>query len=227
MKCIIPCAGESSRMSYIPKHLIRIGGKPLLKHVIDIWKDSVDNFIFILKRSMTYLWEYLPENSAVVFQDEPKGLADAILKVEPYVDNDFVLALGDCLQKGQFGMGGKKLPIGIGVWKKCSLEELNKSYSVEEYQGLVKFLVEKPRVPDESHLDYLGCGMGTYFLDRRIFKYIKDVLPKLVPGGGDLTEILQHMIFSGEEIVPVHFRGNYMNVTSPEDIKKAEGMLGN
>ena len=101
MKCVIPCAGESSRMSFVPKHLIQINGKPLILHVVDAWKDYVDSFIFVIRRSATYLWEYLPENSSVVFQDEPKGLADAIMQSEKLVAGRFIINLGDCIFNGK------------------------------------------------------------------------------------------------------------------------------
>lgn len=219
MKCIIPCAGESSRMSHIPKSLLLINGRPILAHVVDMWKDSVDNFIFVLKRSATYLWEYLPTNSAVVFQDEPKGLADAILRAEPYVSNRFVIALGDCIQSGLFKIPKKEPRLGLGVWEGSSEEELRKSYAVRILGRKIVGVVEKPTKDQRGY-----CGMGTYFMDPRVFDYIKKT--KVTPGGGDFTEVLQAMIDNGEKIHPIYFQGTYINVGSPEDLKKAEKILG-
>ena len=220
MKCIIPCAGESSRMGYVPKHLVKIAGKPLISHVVDAWEDSVDSFIFVLKRPATYMWEYLPENSAVVFQDEPKGLADAILRAEPYVDERFMVALGDCIYKGTFEEGGD-FELGLGVWRTSDIEEIWKNYLVfiSIPEGLISRLIEKPRV----NLPHGNCGMGVYFLDKRIFDYIRKC--EVTPGGGDLTFVLQTMIDCGEEIHPVEFTGSYVNVGSPEDLLKAEEVL--
>lgn len=222
MKCIIPCAGESSRMAYVPKHMVTIGGKPLLLHIIDTWRDSVDSFIFILKRSMAYMWEYLPENSAIVFQDEPGGLADAILRAEPYVNGKFVVALGDCLFKGEFEEIDCNL--GIGVWvtslpKLQETGELYKNYLVEARHNQVIHLKEKPK--DLKAVGY--CGMGVYFLDERVFGYIRNT--KVKRGGGDLTEVLQAMVDAGEKLSAVWFHGDYINIGSPEDILKAEKMV--
>ncbi len=215
MKCVIPCAGESSRMSHVPKHLIQIKGKPLLLHIIDMWKDHVDGFVFVLKRSATYLWEYLPKNSIVVFQDEPKGLADAILQAEGCIDGRFIVNLSDCVLSGKFA--DKKFELGIGVWKVVN-EEYWKSYAVQtNADGLVLKVIEKPK----SIVGY--CGMGTYFLDTRVFDYIRKAA--VSPSGGDFTEVLQGMIDAGEKITPVWFEGKYINVTYPEDIEKAEAIL--
>ncbi len=219
MKLIIPCAGESSRMFYVPKHLIRVSDKPLVTHIIDAWKDIVDSFVFVVKRSMTCMWEFFPENSAITFQDEPKGLADAILRAEKCVSGKFIINLGDCVFKGKFEE--KKFDLGIGVWKTNDLTEINKSYLVGVGPGgLVACVDEKPNLLSIPEGHTRNCGMGTYFLDERVFDYIRNYKGK--PGGGDFTGVLQAMIEAGEAITPVWFEGEYVNVTSPEDIEKAE-----
>jgi len=226
MKCIIPCAGESSRMSYLPKYLVRIGDKPLLLHIVDIWKDYVDSFVFILKRSATYLWEYLPSNSIIVFQDEPNGLADAILQAEKCVDGKFVVALSDCLHKGTFieeMFATSNFNLGVGVWKTDILDEVNKSYLVEAEDERVTRVIEKPDIHSADISGLSNCGMGTYFLDTRVFDYICNTI--VVPGGGDFTDVIQHMIDMGEKVVPMWFEGKYINVTHPEDLRKAEELL--
>lgn len=220
MKCIIPCAGESTRMGQIPKSLLLVDGKPLLAHVIDTWRESVDGFIFVLKRSSTYLWEHLPQNSAVVFQDEPKGLADAILRAEPYVNGRFVVALGDCIYNGRFDYPLQRLEIGVGVWETSDTVELRKSYGVFLEGGLVAKVREKPK-----RISTKLCGMGVYFFDTRLFNYIRKARRFLIRGGGDLTEVIQFMIDSGEIIYPVFFEGKYINVTAPEDLLKARDLF--
>jgi len=220
MKCIIPCAGESSRMQYIPKMLININGKPLFLHVVDFWKNRVDQFIFVLRRKDTFYWEHLPENSAVVFQDEPKGLADAILRAEPYVNERFVVALGDCLYKGTFYWSEQRM--GVGVWETYDLNEINKSYlvGVSPTTGLIEDVIEKP----DTTVPHGNCGMGVYLLDTKVFDYIHRATFVNI-SGGDFTFILQEMVNDGEKISPIWFEGKYVNVGSPEDIIKAEEVL--
>ena len=220
MKCVIPCAGESSRMAYVPKMLININNKPLLNHIIDYWKDKVDNFIFVIKPENNYYLEFFPENSAIVFQPEPKGLADAILRAEPYVDDKFIVALGDCLQRGTFKITEQLADLGIGVWKTHSVKETRKSYRVIVSNNLVKHVEEKPGV---LLTPPFNCGMGTYRLDKRVFEYIRN--RKVIAGGGDFTEVLQNMIDDGNAISPLWFTGEYVNVGSPEDIAEAERIV--
>lgn len=220
MKCIIPCAGESSRMAYIPKMLIRIKGEPLISHIVEFWKDKVDGFIFVVRRKDTFYWDFFPANSAIVFQDEPKGLADAILKAEPYVGGNFVIALGDCLYRGVFSE--EQMGFGIGVWSTYNVKEVEKSYLVEVRNGTVSTVEEKPKVSMGSRMP-MDCGMGVYFMDSTVFHYIRK--SNAVPGGGDFTLVLQEMIDHGISINPVWFSGKYINVGSPEDIAMAEEIL--
>lgn len=220
MKCVIPCAGVSSRMYYIPKMLIQVKGKPVLAHLIDFWADRVDGFIFVVRRKDTFYWEHFPKKTAIVFQDSPKGLADAILQVEPYVNGRFIVALGDCLQKGIFAMTSEQAGLGMGVWETSSIKETKKSYLVSVENGLVSHVQEKPLILLDPPYN---CGMGTYFLDERVFEYIRRA--DITPGGGDFTAILQDMIDDSKPISPVWFIGKYINMGSPEDISLAEKVL--
>jgi dTDP-glucose pyrophosphorylase len=219
MEVVVPCAGHSSRMHYVPKHLVEINGKPLFQHAIDAWKGVADLFVFVIRKDQHYLLPYLPRNSVVVFQEEPLGLADAILQAEPAIKDKFVVHLGDCLVRGTFQVNGCQL--GIGVWNTYDRDEVNKSYSVEGY-GKHLLLVEKPSIPDQIPGPY-ACGMGIYFLDRQVFKYIRNY--EGPTGGGDFTQVLQNMIASGLDVKPVPFTGAYINVGSPEDLIKAEELL--
>jgi NDP-sugar pyrophosphorylase family protein len=218
MKCIIPIAGLASRMGYIPKTLLNINGKPLLHRIVEFWKDDVDSFIFVArKEAMSYLWEILPENAIVVFQERPQGLAHAILQVEKCVhDEEFIVALGDCLYNGVFEKRTGKL-MGIGTLRTTE-EELRKNFLVEHKEGIIKRLTEKPSGYTSSEQ---LCGMGVYFLHPPVFDYIRKA--NIKPGGGDFTYILQSMS-RDYKIVAVPFEGEYINVTYPEDIKKADAV---
>jgi len=219
MKCVIPCAGMSSRMAFVPKHLLQVQGTPLIEHVVASWPGA--EFIFVLHPSMTYMWELLPKGCAVVFQEEPLGLADAILRAEPFLDGEFTVSLGDCLFRGEWGHRIPRCP-GVGVWMTSDLRELNKSYLVEAREGQVVRLSEKPglTVVDEP----MACGMGVYFLPPWVFAYIRR--RKASAGGGDFTYVLQDMVDDGAYLQAVQFEGSYVNVGSPEDLGAADTLVG-
>ena len=101
MKCVVLCAGKGVRLGGDkPKVLTLIHGRPLLTHVIDMWRESVDEFIFVVGYQWQDVVECLPPDSKHVFQEQQKGIADAILRTESLIDDKFIVALGDCIQKG-------------------------------------------------------------------------------------------------------------------------------
>jgi len=221
MKLVVPCAGRSTRMGR-DKATLPINGKPLLLHVIDQWVDIVDGVVAVAgKHNVDAIVGLdLPNKVQVVVQKEQKGLADAILQAEEWVGSRFVVNLGDCIVRGTFQE--VDCDLGIGVWHTNNLLELNKSYLVGVRRGKVSYVQEKPGVVGDETFAY-NCGMGIYFLNEKVFDYIRRFKGK--PDGGDFTEVLQMMIDVGEEITPVWFDGEYINVTTPKDIEEAEKIL--
>jgi NDP-sugar pyrophosphorylase family protein len=221
MKCVIPCAGKGTRMGgSTPKPLIRIGGVTILERIKQQWRGVVDGFVVIVspenKRAIrTYC---NPEDTEFAVQKNPKGLAGAILQAEPYVNGKFIINLGDCLFRGKFEE--KDFDLGIGVWETYDLIEINKNYQTLTWGGTVVQLIEKPSL---ANVGARNCGMGVYFMDTKVFSYIRKY--RGASGGGDFTSVLQDMIDAGEEIAPIWFKGKYINVGSPEDIKKAEELF--
>ena len=169
MKGVILCAGRGHRMGgAIPKALIPINGKPLVHHVMDMWKSAVDGFVFVVGYKWQEVTDYLPKGSIFVTQEPQRGIADAILKTRTFLSNEeFVVVLGDCLQKGEWTIP-PSIKLGVGVWETSNQEAIKRSYSVEVENGLIFKVVEKPKKPPNNY-----CGMGTYFFDTRIFNYIR------------------------------------------------------
>jgi len=228
MKCVILCAGKGTRMRFgIPKVLLKVNGKTLLAYITLQWSGLIDGYVIVVSKENERL---IMENSGkaeFVVQKQRKGIADAILQAEPHIDNNFLVTLGDCLFNGEFNWEGAP-SLGIGVWQTDNLVEINKSYLVEVVNGLVTKVTEKPNVHPADVDGPLNCGMGIYFLDRRVFDYIRKTPPSALyslRSEVGITEVLQTMIDAGEKIVPIWFRGKYINVTYPEDLMKAEEVM--
>lgn len=228
MKCVILCAGKGSRLnSDVPKVLTMINGTPLIYYVIDTWKNIVDELIFVVGYRWQSVVECLPHKSRHIYQEVQKGIADAILRVESLVGGEkFVVALGDCVQKGTWELHDKETDLGISVWRTNNIKELNKNYLAELDEDflLINRVLEKPNLP-EGLLDYVLCGMGTYFFDKRVFDYIRKTPSSTLRNEVEITDTIQLMIDSGEKVSPFFFNGEYLNITYPEDIQKAEELL--
>jgi dTDP-glucose pyrophosphorylase len=227
--CVILCAGKGTRMgSEHPKVLIKVNDKPIVQYVVDYWKPYVNRFVFVVGYKGYEVIKYLHEsglkNYIIVSQFEQKGIAHALLQTEQKLSGNFVVALGDCIQKGHFNYP-KSLQLGCGVWNGADLDEIYKSYSVfilscDDKEDWVSKVIEKPKTVDD--IENAHCGMGTYFFDTSVFKYIKNTKPSLLRNEIEITDVIQNMINEGEEISPVGFDGVYINMTSPEDINEAE-----
>jgi dTDP-glucose pyrophosphorylase len=129
------------------------------------------------------------------------------------------MVLGDCICNGEF-IFPKDMQQGIGVWETQNIQDIKQSYAVEIKDNFVSKVIEKPK----KIINNL-CGMGFYFFDKRVFGYIKLTPPSPIRGEIEITDVIQKMIDAGEKISPVLFKGKYLNITYPQDLKRAEAIL--
>jgi dTDP-glucose pyrophosphorylase len=225
LKCIVLSAGRGRRLNADsddpPKVLHRVKGRPILEHVVNYWKRYTQDFIFVVhykKEDVIDLIQRLPVRSNWVEQKELRGIADALTYAAPYVSERLILVLGDCLCDGQFLLP-EEMRQGIAIWETEDADAIRRSYSVEinSETGLVERVVEKPKT-----LPNKWCGLGYYFFDRRVFRYIQQTPPSALRSEIEITDVIQNMIVHGEPVTPVLYQGNYMNITFREDVQKTE-----
>jgi glucose-1-phosphate thymidylyltransferase len=195
--------------------MIDVQGKPLLGHVIDYWRRFTSEFIFVVRYKKEVLIDYvrgLPIQAEFVEQTELKGIAHAVTYAEPLVRDKFALVLADCVCKGDFSFPDA-MTQGIGVWETDDEEDIRRSYSVEIRDGLVSRVVEKPKLLVNRY-----CGMGFYFFNRSVFDFVRRTPPSPLRNEIEITDTLQLMIDHGEKLSPLHFAGEYMNLTYPKDL---------
>jgi glucose-1-phosphate thymidylyltransferase len=244
LKCIVLCAGRGSRtrgftlkwrnlsdlnsISFLsnlmrkPKPLFTVHKKPLLYWIVNYWKQYTNDFIFVVGYKKEKIIKYvktLPINATFVEQKKLGGIANAIDHVKEHIQDKFIVVLGDCICKGKFNFP-ENMEHGIGVWQTNDIEDIKRSYSVEHKNGLVYRLVEKPKeLPNNL------CGMGFYFFNRKVFDYIEKTPPSSLRNEIEIADVIQNMIKSGEKVSSVFFEGQYLNITYPEDIGRAEIFL--
>jgi NDP-sugar pyrophosphorylase family protein len=108
MKAVVLAAGEGVRLQPItatrPKHLIKVGGKPILEFCLDALKASGITEVIVVTHYMGDAirqffgdGERLGLKITYVEQAEMLGTGNAVSVVAPYVDGDFVLVYGDLL----------------------------------------------------------------------------------------------------------------------------------
>lgn len=226
LKCVILCAGEGKRILpnswEKPKVMLEVKGKPILSHIIEYWNRYTNDFILVVGYKQEQVVEHvskMPINMQFVEQKELRGIANAIQCVERLVSDRFIVVLGDCICRGEFRFP-EDMEQGVGVVRTDKVEDIKHGYSVEIKDNLVHKVQEKPKAVSNDL-----CGMGFYFFDRRVFKYIEMARPSKLRNEVEITDVIQDMINNGECISPVFFQGGYLNINYPDDLHRAEELL--
>jgi len=225
LKCVVLCGGTGSRLLPLSlekqKGMIEVASQPIIKYIIDYWKQFTNEFIFIVKYKKEELIEYLktlPVNSTFIELQELKGIGDGLLEVENIINDNFITVLGDCYCKGTFNFP-ENFDQGVGVWPAELDDDIKRSYSIELNNGQIHEVIEKPK-----QLLNNFCGMGFYFFKPKVFNYIKKSPPDS-DGRRGITEVIQLMIDNGEIVKPLNFQGDYLNITYQEDVKRLEKLI--
>ncbi len=226
LKCVVLSAGKGIRIlphsDDVPKVLLELNNKPILGYVVDYWKKFTNDFIFVVGYKKEQVIKYakkLPINSTFVEQKKLRGIADAVNHVENLVSENFIVVLGDCVCDGSFDFSNE-MEQGIGVYETNNIDDIKRSYSIEIKQKFLNKVVEKPKEIPNNY-----CGMGFYFLKNKVFDYIKLTAPSKLRNEIEITDVIQNMINKGEKIKPIFFKGDYLNITYPSDLKKAEKII--
>ena len=185
MKAVLLAAGEGVRLLPItatrPKHLIKVGGKPILQFCLEAVKKAGLTEVLIVTNYMgDAIRQYFGDGEtfglqiSYALQKRILGTGNATGVSESFVDDDFVLIYGDLL----FGSDTVKKVLQSYERGKTSAVvgvvpvEKPESYGIIEFddQKNVKRIVEKP--PAEKAPSNLA-NAGIYVLSREIFNKIK------------------------------------------------------
>ena len=233
--------------SVMPKELMPINGKPNLQYILDECIDAgVREFIFIISKKKLSIKKYFFNDNfykkilkkkkdkrlfeeykkikkyqkmiKFVYQNNPKGTGDAVLKCQRFIKNRFFLML---------------LPDDLIIKKNCTKEMLNlhfkKKSSVIATKKVAKKTVSRWGIlsikdkkkdffqitnvtekPKSYNADSNYAVIGRYILPKKIFKEIK----KLKPGiGGEIhiTDAIKNLIHQGDKFFASIFKGKYLD----------------
>jgi glucose-1-phosphate thymidylyltransferase len=155
-------------------------------------------------------------------QDEPLGLAHAVLTAEPFLgDSPFVMYLGDNLLQG----GIDDLVAAFREHEPDALILLTpvpdpEHYGVAELEdGRVKALAEKPAEP-KTNLALVGVYMFT--------SGIHDAARAIEPSGRgelEITDAIQHLVNTGKRVEPHVVQGWWKDTGRLEDMLEANRLI--
>lgn len=207
MKAVILAGGMGTRLrpltNEIPKPLVPLLGKPLIRYIIDALPDEVDQVLIAVSYRKDDLQRYFEEHDlgldvVLVEEKEPLGTGGALKNVSPYLDDTFLAFNGDIISsldlRAFVDFHRRKKGIGaLALWR----VEDPSAYGVVSMEGeRISSFLEKPP-PDESPSDMINAGI--YIFEQEILDHIpqgtvsleKDVFPHILSLG------LYGMVFDG------------------------------
>jgi dTDP-glucose pyrophosphorylase len=212
----------------LPKVLFRVAGETLLERNIKLMRDqlSTRNIIIIIGHLGQKIREYLGDMDlgvqlSFVEQPEPRGIGDALLLVENYIDHRrLAVILGDELyinsnHKRLLDYQHMDFDAVVAFRQEKNRTKISKNFSGHLEDGRVLSLREKPKWPDTDLM-----GVGTYLLNEKVFRYIRETPPSELRGEVEITDVLSNMA-RHETVLGCILEGGYINVTSTEDINLA------
>ncbi|MEN3035044.1 MAG: bifunctional sugar-1-phosphate nucleotidylyltransferase/acetyltransferase [Candidatus Methanosuratincola sp.] len=236
MKGVILAAGKGERLDPLnssrPKHILPIGGSPLIFHAIRALKSSGINEIVIVVHHMAdQIVSCIGDGSAFsvrveyVDQGRPGGTGDALRAAAPLIGgDDFLLVYGDLAFKPSSVAGmvsfweasGKRGAV-IGAVRLPNASEYG---AIESSGGRLLRIMEKPSLPASGLVN-----AGMYLFPGSLLKYL-DITPLSERGEYELTTTINlategGMIFSVYELDD----GSWVDVGRPWNVLEANRLL--
>jgi bifunctional UDP-N-acetylglucosamine pyrophosphorylase/glucosamine-1-phosphate N-acetyltransferase len=233
LKAVLLAAGEGVRLLPVtatrPKHLIRVGGKPILEHCLDALKaNGITEAVVVTHYMGEAIRGYFGDGSKFGFkleyvaQEKVLGTGNAASVAEPFVEGDFLLVYGDLLFSAQavkavldaYKSGKSAAAMAVVAVDKPE------SYGIIDLaqDNSVKRIVEKPR-RDKAPSNLANAGL--YVFPKEVFDVLRRV--KRSPRGEwELTDAVTLMVKAGRKVLAAEIpRGDWFDIGRPWDLLDA------
>lgn len=228
---VILAAGQGSRIEplsiYRPKPLLPVCNKPILQYQLeDMRRIGIREVILVvghLKEGIVSRFgdgAWLGMHITYVEQKEKLGIAHAVGQLEPYVNDPFLLFLGDIfmmaprLHEMIDLFWERKAGAVLAVKRETDPARISRNFAVVLHpSGAVSRVIEKPRCPPSN---LKGCGI--YAFDLSIFDAIRRTPRTAQRDEYELTNSIQILIEDGYPVYPAEVVDMDVNVTVAKDL---------
>ena len=223
MQAVILAAGMSTRTYPLtltrPKPLLKAANKTILEHNLDNLIGFVDEVILVVgyKKEMIKKYfgnKYKNIKLKYVEQKEQLGTAHALSVAESYIQDKFILMMGDDIYSNGDIKNCIKYPYSILTT--IVKDPQNFGVIIEE-RGLLKDFVEKPKT-FVSNL----ANAALYCFDKKIFRCLKQV-KKSERNEFELPDAIK-LLSKGEKIHCIRAK-QWLPIAYPWDLLKADKIL--
>lgn len=232
MKAAILAAGEGVRLQPItatrPKHLIKVGAKPILEHCINALKASgVNEAVIVVYYMADAIRAYFGDGKKFGLKIEYAeqkavlGTGNAVSVVEPFVQEDFLLVNGDLL----FDAEAVRTVVDLHQKEKPTATmavvpvENPENYGIVELEngGRVRRIIEKPaREESPSNL----ANAGIYVFSTEIFGKLKQISAS-ARGEMEIPDALS-LLINEKTVLAAQIAGEqWLDVGRPWDLLEA------
>jgi len=234
LKGLILSGGKGTRLRPIThtsaKQLVPVANRPVLFYAIQAMADAgIEEIGIIIApetgdeiRDVTGDGGRFGVRITYIVQDEPAGLAHAVLTAEPFLgDASFVMYLGDNLLQGGIGdlvrAFNDSAPDALILLTAVPDPQ---NYGVAELQnGAVVRLVEKPAQP-QSDL----ALVGVYMFTASVHRAARAIKPS-ARGELEITDAIQHLVDTGLRVDPHIVQGWWKDTGRLDDMLAANRLV--
>ncbi|NGM83664.1 glucose-1-phosphate thymidylyltransferase [Paenibacillus sp. 7124] len=223
MKGLIVCAGKGTRLRPFtltrPKTLLPVANKPILFYAIEkLAQEGIHDIGIVIHPSQEEMicaaagsGERFGVSLTYLYQQEPRGIADAVAAAEDYIgQSDFILLLGDNLIKEPLKTLIDRLEDSAACILLTNVENPQQFGVAEINETRIIALEEKPKFP-KSNL----AVVGSYAFKAGIFDYIR-ALTASERGELEITDAIQSLINCGERVAYAITSQHCSDVGTPE-----------
>lgn len=202
----------------IPKPMLKIKGKPILEHKINILPKEITEIIFVIGYRGEFIMDYFKRNFGgrkitYIFQRNLNGTGGAIHLAKNVLQDRFLVMMGDDLYHRK----------DIKKILKHELAVLGHEVDDPSLFGIIKTnnrghlisIIEKPK-KSKSRL----ANIGLYMLNKKFFNYSPVFIGK---GEIGLPQTLCSM--TDKHKIKIEKSSLWFPINKPEDLKKAEEII--
>jgi dTDP-glucose pyrophosphorylase len=223
---LIPMAGLGSRFvekGYaLPKPLIRIFGKPMIKLVVDSLALPEANYIFIVQKEHRVKYhlddvldEIIPGCTLVEVDGLTDGAAVTTLAAKDLIDNDTPLIISNSDQVVVWdSLAFQSLLASQGVIALFQADDSKWSFAKISDDGLITEVAEKKVISNNASVGIYGWESGSDYV-----RYAEQMISKDLRTNNEfyIAPVYNEAISDGKKIVP-YFVDEMYGVGTPEDM---------